>query len=294
MNNFFFKNFNNKKVLITGHTGFKGSWLSLWMHLLKAKVLGISNKHLTKPNHYQFLGLNTKIKEKFLDIRDLNKLKKTVRNFKPDFIFHLAAQSIVSNSYDNPIKTWTTNTIGTVNLLESLKEIKNNCSVIIITSDKSYKNIEINRGFIENDILGGFDPYSASKASAELAISSYFKSFLEKKKNVSLCIARAGNVIGGGDWTKNRLIPDCVRSVHLHKSVIIRNPDSTRPWQHVLEALGGYMLLAINLKKNKSLNGEPFNFGPGPKNNFSVLSVFKKSKIFWEKINWMIKKENLF
>ena len=140
--------------------------------------------------------------------------------------------------------------------LESLKEIKNNCSVIIITSDKSYKNIEINRGFTEKDILGGFDPYSASKASAELAISSYFKSFLEKK-NVSLCIARAGNVIGGGDWTKNRLIPDCVRSVHLHKSVIIRNPDSMRPWQHARSSWRD-MLLAINLKKNKSLNGEPF------------------------------------
>ena len=159
--------------------------------------------------------------------------------FKPDYVFHLAAQSIVSKSYDSPVNTWTTNSIGTINLLESLRYIKNKCSVIIITSDKSYKNLELKRGYRENDLLGGQDPYSASKASAELAIISYYKSFLCKKKNISLAVARAGNVIGGGDWTKDRLIPDCAKSWSKKRSVNIRNPKSTRPWQHVLEALSG-------------------------------------------------------
>ena len=294
MRNFFIKSFYGKKILVTGHTGFKGSWLSFWIYLLGGKVMGVSNTITTKPSHYKCLNLKKKINEKIFDIRDLNKLKKVVMEFKPDYVFHLAAQSIVSKSYDSPVNTWTTNSIGTINLLESLRYIKNKCSVIIITSDKSYKNLELKRGYRENDLLGGQDPYSASKASAELAINSYYKSFLCKKKNISLAVARAGNVIGGGDWTKDRLIPDCAKSWSKKRSVNIRNPKSTRPWQHVLEALSGYMMLAIKIKQDSSLNGQAFNFGPNQLNNYSVVGVLQESKKSWDSVKWIIKKTNKF
>ena len=294
MKNFFIKSFNGKKILVTGHTGFKGSWLSFWMHLLGGNVMGISNNIATRPSHYKWLKLKKKINEKIFDIRDLNKLKKVLIEFKPDYLFHLAAQSIVSKSYDNPINTWSTNTMGTINLLESLRYIKNKCSVVIITSDKCYKNLELKRGYKENDLLGGQDPYSASKASAELAINSYYKSFLSKKKNISLAIARAGNVVGGGDWTRDRLLPDCIKSWSKKKSVYIRNPRSTRPWQHVLEALSGYMMLAIKIKNDPRLNGQAFNFGPNQLNNYSVIRVLNESKKSWDSVKWIIKKNNKF
>jgi CDP-glucose 4,6-dehydratase len=288
------KIFSKKKILITGHTGFKGSWLALWLKNLNSQVLGVSLDIPTKPSHYSTIELKNNIRNEFIDIKDLIKLKKIFRQFKPDFVFHLAAQSLVKKSYSNPELTFNTNSIGTLNVMECLKETKKGCVAVIITSDKSYKNKEIKRGYKENDILGGVDPYSASKASAELIINSYFESFLKYKKNLSIGIARAGNVIGGGDWSENRLIPDCIKSWSINSSVKIRNPNSTRPWQHVLDAVYGYLLLAIKLKKNKKLNGQAFNFGPSTKNNFKVIDVLVLMKKFWKSINWTIneKKNN--
>ena len=225
MRSILIKNFRNKKVLITGHTGFKGSWLAMWLNIIGARVAGISNNFPSTPNHYKLLNLNKKIVSKNLDIRNLENLKKFIKKYQPDFVFHLAAQSIVKVAYENPIQTWSTNVIGTVNILESLRQLKKKCVVVIITSDKCYENLEIKRGYHENDRLGGKDPYSASKASADIAIRSYISSFFSHKKNkVFITIARAGNVIGGGDWSSNRLIPDCIRSWSKKKKVIIRSP----------------------------------------------------------------------
>ncbi len=282
------KIFKNKKILITGHTGFKGSWLSLWFKSLGADVMGVSIDIPTKPSHFKLINLEKKIKNKFVDITDLKKLKKIFVTFKPDYVFHLAAQSLVKKSYQNPLFTYYTNAIGTLNVMESLISLRNNCIAVIITSDKSYKNLEIERGYKETDVLGGADPYSASKASAELIIQSYFKSYLNDKKNVRIAVARAGNVIGGGDWSEDRLIPDCVRSWSKNEKVIIRNPDSTRPWQHVLDALYGYITLSINLRKNIKLNGQAFNFGPSMNNNYKVIDVLKLVKKLWQNILWKI------
>ena len=285
--------FKNKKVLITGHTGFKGSWLTMWLNILGARVIGISNNFPSSPNHYKLLNLDKKILSKNLDIRNLESLKQFIKKHQPDFVFHLAAQSIVKTAYENPIQTWNTNTIGTVNILESLRQLKKKCIAVIITSDKCYENLEIKRGYHENDRLGGKDPYSASKASADIAIRSYISSFFSHKKNkVLIATARAGNVIGGGDWSSNRLIPDSVRSWSKKKKVIIRSPHSTRPWQHVLEAIYGYITLAINLNKNPSLHGENFNFGPANNQNYKVVSVIKLLKKHWQNVSWKLYKNN--
>ncbi len=282
------KIFKNKKILITGHTGFKGSWLSLWFKSLGADVMGVSIDIPTKPSHFQLINLEKKIKSKFVDITDLKKLKKIFIKFKPDYVFHLAAQSLVKKSYKNPLLTYYTNAIGTLNVMESLKSLKNNCIAVIITSDKSYKNLEIERGYKEEDVLGGADPYSSSKASAELIIQSHFKSYLADKKNIRIAIARAGNVIGGGDWSDDRLIPDSMKSWSKNKKVLIRSPNSTRPWQHVLDALWGYITLSLYLKKHKKLNGQAFNFGPSLNNNYKVIDVLKLSKNYWKNIVWKI------
>ena len=287
------KNFKNKKVLITGHTGFKGSWLTMWLTILGARVVGISNNFPSSPNHYKLLNLNDKILSKNLDIRNLVVLKKFIKKYQPDFVFHLAAQSIVKTAYENPIQTWSTNTIGTVNILESLRQLTKKCIAVIITSDKCYENLEIKRGYRENDRLGGKDPYSASKASADIAIRSYITSFFSHKNNkVFIATARAGNVIGGGDWSSNRLIPDCVRSWSKKKKVLIRSPHSTRPWQHVLEAVYGDITIAINLKKISKLHGETFNFGPANYQNYKVISVIKLMKKFWKNVSWKLNKNN--
>ena len=287
------KFFKGKKVLITGHTGFKGSWLTAWLQILGAKVVGVSNGFLSYPNHYQLLNLKKKILNKNLDIRNLSLLKSFVKKNKPDFVFHLAAQSIVNLSYKDPLKTWSTNTIGTINLLESLRQLKKKCVAIIITSDKSYENLEIKRGYSEKDRLGGKDPYSASKASADIAIRSYISSFFSYKNNkVLIATARAGNVIGGGDWSPNRLIPDCVKSWSKKKKVLIRSPHSTRPWQHVLEAIYGYITLAKNLNKNPNLHGQAFNFGPGNYQDYKVISLVKLMKKYWENVSWKLHKNN--
>ena len=254
--------FYNKKVLITGHTGFKGSWLSLWMHKLGANVIGISKDIPTKPSHYLSSGLNKFVKNKNIDIQNKKQLHSFIKTLKPDFIFHLAAQAIVKKSYEDPKQTWESNVIGTVNILEGVKRLKKKIIIIIITSDKVYKNLEINRGYHEKDILGGEDPYSASKSAADLATQSYCKTIFKNHSNIRIAIARAGNVIGGGDWSVGRIIPDCIRSWSKNRRVNIRNPKSTRPWQHIFDVLNGYITLAIYLSRNKNLNGETFNFGP--------------------------------
>ena len=201
-------------------------------------------------------------------------------------MFHLAAQALVKKSYINPLLTWNSNLLGTVNLLESLRYLKKNCVAVIVTSDKSYKNLEIKRGYVEEDQLGGYDPYSASKGAAEFAIGSFVKSFFYKKNKVKIGIARAGNVIGGGDWSEDRLLPDCIKSWSIGRKVNIRNPYSTRPWQHVLEALSGYILLAVKLKLEPKIHGEAFNFGPKLSHNYSVLSLLKRVKKIWPSISW--------
>ena len=286
--------FKNKKVLITGHTGFKGSWLSIWMHSLGANVLGISKNIPTYPSHYQLTGLDKIIKSKQLDLKDKKKLKKIIKDFKPDFIFHLAAQAIVKNSYVNPINTWESNLNGTIHLLESIKDIKKKIVVILITSDKVYKNLEIKRGYSENDLLGGIDPYGASKSATEIAIKSYIKSYFRNRRNkVLIAVARAGNVIGGGDWSENRLVPDCMKAWLKNKEVLIRNSNSTRPWQHVLEVLSGYISLAYKLNFNQKIHGQAFNFGPKNK-NYKVSEILKKIKKIWPLVKWKNYSEKKF
>ncbi len=286
------KFFKNKKVLITGHTGFKGSWLTFWLSKTGANVCGLSKDIPTNPSLYKALKLKKRIKDYRIDIKNLESLKRIVIRFKPDYIFHLAAQSLVKRSYTNPVETFLTNSIGTCNLLESLKSLKNKCNVVIITSDKSYKNLEISRGYKETDELGGYDPYSASKGCAEFIIQSYVKSYFTRKKNIRIGITRAGNVIGGGDWAENRVVPDCFKSWSKKKSVIIRNPRSTRPWQHVLEVLSGYLTLAKLLNRNKSLHGEVFNFGPKNSQDKKVIDVIRQIKKNLSSFRWTLKKNN--
>ena len=281
------KIFRNKKVLITGHTGFKGSWLSLWLNISGAKVYGISNNYKSTETNIKNFRLKKNVKNFNIDIRNFVKLNKIITKIKPDFIFHFAAQSLVGNSFKNPVYNFETNFNGTLNLLEVLRLSKFKCISVIITSDKSYKNLEIKRGYTENDILGGDDPYSASKASAEFVINSYFKSFLKNKKNLRIAICRAGNVIGGGDWSNDRLIPDIMRSIFNNKKVKLRNQSSTRPWQHVLDVLNGYLILASKLKKNNTLNGQSFNFGPPIKSNYTVLAIVREMKKNWNLLEWV-------
>ncbi len=290
----FKKKFKNKKIIITGHTGFKGSWLTLWLQMYGAKIVGISKDIPTKPSHFDVLGLKNKIVDKRIDLTNLKKLKKLFIKTRPDFVFHLAAQAIVKKSYLKPAETWKSNLIGTLNVLESLKSLNKKCTVVIITSDKVYKNIETDRGYKETDLLGGFDPYSASKGSAELLINSYVKSYFEKKNSkILLGIARAGNVIGGGDWSQDRLIPDCMRSWSKSKKVFLRNPNSTRPWQHVLEVLAGYITLATKLRDNNKLHGEAFNFGPAIYHKYRVIDVVKTMKKNWKNVSWKKNKKNI-
>ena len=289
-----FGTFKNKKVLITGHTGFKGSWLSLWLFSKGAKVIGVSKDLPTKPSLFKILNLKFKVKNYFMDLGKKNNFKNIIIKNQPDYIFHLAAQAIVSKAYKDPKDTYLSNSIGTLNVLESLRYIKKKCNIVIITSDKSYKNIELKRGYHEKDLLGGKDPYSASKACAENIIYSYFESYLKKKKNLRIAIARAGNVIGGGDWSTDRLIPDCIRSIQSKKILKIRNPNSTRPWLHILEVLSGYLLLSLNLNKNKNLNGQAFNFGPNTKNAISVKSILNYLKLNFVNLNWKTTSKDFF
>jgi len=279
--------FKGKKVLITGHTGFKGSWLSAWLSELGASIIGISDKVPTSPAHYDLVKKFVD-KDYRIDVKDSKKIYSLINGHKPSLIFHLAAQPIVIESYNNPLNTFLTNTIGTANLLDALRKSNHECVVVMITSDKCYDNIEIDTGYKETDRLGGKDPYSGSKGAAELVIRSYVQSFfINKESNVRVAVGRAGNVIGGGDWASYRIVPDCVRSWSENKKPEIRSPLSTRPWQHVLEPLSGYLTLAYALSKDKQFNGEAFNFGPPHNQNHTVKELVDKITTYWPNSDWI-------
>lgn len=282
----FFDKYRNKSVLVTGNTGFKGSWLCAWLSLLDAKVTGISNGIPTSPSHFESLKLESKAEWYEEDVRDLNSVRQIIESSNPDFIFHLAAQPLVRESYEDPVTTIETNVIGTMNVLESLRQINHKCTAIMITSDKCYDNVEWLWGYRETDHLGGKDPYSASKGAAEMVIKTYADSFFKAaESNVKIASVRAGNVIGGGDWAKDRIVPDCIRSWSENKPVEIRSPNATRPWQHVLEPLSGYLLLGQMLSDDSGLNGEPFNFGPNANQNYTVKELVDRMQDYWPGTN---------
>lgn len=269
--------FNNvyegKKVLVTGNTGFKGSWLSVWLKMLGADVYGFSNEIPTTPSMFEVCHLNDHVHHRFGDIRDREAMNEYVQEVKPDFIFHLAAQAIVSTSYEEPFDTITTNVVGTASVLEAIRNITWPCTCVLITSDKAYDNVEWIWGYRETDAVGGKDVYSGSKGAAELTIKCYWKSFISSMPNIKLGVARAGNVIGGGDWAKDRIVVDCMKAFSKGETVEIRCPKSTRPWQHVLEPLSGYLNLGWYLAEGKSENGEPYNFGPRAEQTKTVYEL---------------------
>lgn len=273
--------FNGRKVLVTGHTGFKGSWLITWLKLLGANVVGIALDPPSEPSHFESANLKNEIDHHHMDIRDLETVSGLVRNIQPDFVFHLAAQSLVQESYKEPVKTFQTNVMGTLNILEGLRNLDKACSVVLITSDKAYQNQEWDWGYRETDQLGGSDPYSGSKGAAEVLIKSYIHSFFPSDNPIRIGIARAGNVIGGGDWAADRIVPDCIRSWSAGESVVVRDPDATRPWQHVLEPLSGYIMLASQLGDVEGLHGEPFNFGPLSHETFTVHELVSEIAKVW-------------
>ena len=281
--------FKNKTVLVTGHTGFIGTWMSLWLNLVGAKVIGYSLNPTTKPSIFETIELKKKITHVNGDITNFKKLQQTIKTNKPEFVFHLAAQAIVRESYDHPLTTFQTNVMGTANILEAIKNSSVK-SCIIMTSDKCYENLELNRGFKESDPMGGNDPYSASKGAAELVTTAYRNSFFKNNKT-GIASVRAGNVIGGGDWSKDRLIPDCFRSLYENKIISIRNSDAVRPWQFILEPISGMLSLALHLKKNPIKFSEPWNFGPTSSKRMNVEQIVKQIIQQWGKGEY-IKKSN--
>lgn len=285
--------YKNKTVLVTGHTGFKGSWLVCWLQKMGANIIGYSLDAPSKPNHISLLDLDiTYING---DIRDLKKLDATFEKYKPDIVFHLAAQALVTESYINPIETYETNVMGTLKVFECCKKYKVK-AIVNITSDKAYANQEWVWGYRENDPLGGYDPYSSSKGCADILTNSYRDSFFNikeyKKTHITLLAScRSGNVIGGGDWAKDRLMSDIMVSASQDKKVIIRSPKATRPWQFVLEPLSGYLLVGEKLLKQKTEFSSSFNFGPSDDGNISVGCVVKSIKKHWNKIEYEIKED---
>ena len=254
--------YKNKKVFITGHTGFKGTWLTYLLREMGAKVRGFSLAPSTEPNHFSLLNLDSKIDHVLGDIRDSDALNKAIQDFQPEFVFHLAAQALVKESYNNPFDTFDTNIMGSVNLLEAVRNCHSIRSLVYITSDKCYENVEWIWGYRENDQLGGRDPYSASKGAAEIVFSAYYRSYFSAREGLGSATTRAGNVIGGGDWAADRIIPDCIRAISSDNPIMLRNPSATRPWQHVLEPINGYLMLGAQLYTNpKSFEGS-WNFGP--------------------------------
>ena len=275
--------YKDKKVIVTGHTGFKGTWLTRWLTMLGTEVMGISDGIPTTPSMFEILGLEQKIHHRVIDIRDAAALAQAIHGFEPDFVFHLAAQAIVSTSYMDPLGTISTNVLGTANVLDAIRQLSKPCVAVIITSDKCYENVEWEWGYRETDHLGGKDIYSASKGAAEVIFHAYFHSFLKHRPDIRIASARAGNVIGGGDWAKDRIIVDSVLSWNDHKPVQIRSPEATRPWQHVLEPLSGYLWLGANLATNEKLNGESFNFGPRAEQNRRVIELIADVFEYWNK-----------
>lgn len=287
-----FSNFSNvyrgRKVLITGHTGFKGSWLTLWLTHLGAEVAGFSIDVPNEPSNFELLGLQKKIKHHVGDIRDRKRLAAVIDEFRPEMVFHLAAQSLVRRSYADPVTTFETNTMGMVNLLDCVRMRPWIEVAVLVTSDKAYRNDEWCWGYRETDTLAGRDPYSSSKSCADLVAQSYFHSFLSHT-STRVAITRAGNVIGGGDWADDRIVPDCIRAWSKGDSAVIRSPQATRPWQHVLEPLSGYLWLGARLwQKADGLNGEAFNFGPDAPVNQSVEELIVAMSVRWSGVKWHV------
>ena len=279
----------NRRVLLTGHTGFKGSWLLLWLLQLGADIWTFSLEPTDEPNLFNslkpHLDASYSWHHKIGTISDLNALQDIVIASQPEVVFHLAAQPLVRLSYSDPLGTWSTNVIGSLNLLESLRLLQHTCAVVMVTTDKVYENMEWSHGYRETDTLGGHDPYSASKAAAEIAIKSWRSSFCGSSKHqtpyLRIATARAGNVIGGGDWSKDRIVPDVIRSLSQDMAIPIRNPNSTRPWQHVLDPLSGYIRLAESLLSDSIPFCEPFNFGPNLCSNRSVKDLVESILTYW-------------
>ncbi|GGI46222.1 CDP-glucose 4,6-dehydratase [Paenibacillus marchantiophytorum] len=270
----------NKRVLVTGHTGFKGSWMSIWLNLLGANVSGYSLEAPTNPSLFKVSKLSSIINSNIGDIRDFAKVKKVIEDVNPEIIFHMAAQPLVRESYINPLATYEVNVMGTANLLEAARQFSNVKAIVNVTTDKCYENKEWVWGYRENEPLGGHDPYSSSKACSELVTSSYRNSYFAKGSTF-IASARAGNVIGGGDWAVDRLIPDCLKSLTNNETILIRNPNSIRPWQHVLEPLSGYLLLAQNLYNYGEKYAEAWNFGPEDEDAKSVKWIVEKICSMW-------------
>jgi len=283
--------FKDKKILVTGHTGFQGSWLTLWLKLLGARVIGYSLPPPTKPSLFESLELENDITHIIADIRNLDELKRAISSNEPDLIFHLAAQSLVRESYEKPVETFSTNILGTVNVLDCIRNSTTVKGCIVYTSDKSYENVGTKQVYTENDRLGGNDPYSASKASSEIVTTAYRNSFFGKVSSPRIATIRAGNVIGGGDWSKDRLIPDFVRAVINKQKINVRNPEHTRPWQFVLEPLSGILWLAVKMIEESKFS-EAWNFGPSSDSKqFTVKMMLKAISTEWG-INESIMEEN--
>lgn len=290
--------YRNRKVLVTGHTGFKGSWLVYWLQKMGAIVYGYALKPVAGNNHISLLSLS--INEKTGDIRDQKTLEQYFNDAQPEIVFHMAAQALVRSSYNNPVETYSTNVMGTLHVLEACRKCKSVKAIVNVTSDKCYENKEWEWGYRENDPMGGYDPYSSSKGCAELLAASYRNSYFnlndyQHKHEVLLACARAGNVIGGGDWAADRLIPDIARATAENKKVFIRNPNATRPWQHVLEPLSGYLHLGWHLLNKEKQFAEGWNFGPALDSNLTVKQVVDVSQQYWDEIgvDYSVNKEDL-
>lgn len=276
--------YKGKSVFVTGHTGFKGSWLSLWLHELGAQVTGFALPPATEPNHCDLLSLTKLVRHIEGDIRDLQAVQKAIAAARPQFVFHLAAQPLVRDSYDDPKTTFDTNIGGTVNVLESIRSCPSVQAAVVVTSDKCYENREWAWGYRENDPVGGHDPYSASKGAAEIVCAAYLRSYFSENGQGPRCgfaTARAGNIIGGGDWAKDRIIPDCVRALSAGDPVNIRNPHAVRPWQHVLDPLAGYLILAQRLTEEPARFSGSWNFGPAEGTRISVLELADQFIAAW-------------
>jgi CDP-glucose 4,6-dehydratase len=283
--------YKGRKVFLTGHTGFKGSWLSLWLHRMGAEVTGYSLEAPSEPSHWNLLQLP--VKSVIGDIRDASSLEKAMTEAQPDFVFHLAAQPLVRLSYSDPVGTYSTNVMGTLNVLEACRRTKSVKAIVVITTDKCYENKEWVWGYRENDPMGGYDPYSSSKGCAELLVASYRNSYFNikeynQKHSVLLASARAGNVIGGGDWADDRLVPDIMKSTAKNETVVIRSPNATRPWQQVLEPLSGYLMLGQKLLEGKAEFAEGWNFGPTDEGNLSVMQVLTSMQKHWNAIQFKV------
>ena len=289
-NNQFNGVFKNKTVLLTGHTGFKGSWLTLWLNSLGAKVIGYSKDIPTQPSHFELLKLGDKCISIIDNINQKDQLYKVFEKYKPEIVFHLAAQSVVGYSYDFPVETFESNIMGTINVFECARQTESVQAIVNVTSDKCYQNDEKNIAFTESSPMGGNDPYSCSKGAAELVTNCYRNSFF-KNKNIFLGSARAGNVIAGGDWTSDALIPDLVNSISVDEKMIIRSPYATRPWQFVLEPLSGYLLLAQKLLEEGELFSDGWNFGPFDDKSINVLEMLKLFKNNWDEVSYDYNKQ---